>query len=97
MPMSKSEIAAALAEQVGITKKQVNLFFEAQAALAYKHAKEQFVIPGIGKLKVADKAARDIRMTVGPLKGQIKRIEKKTKLKFLIARSAKDAILGPKQ
>ena len=69
MPMSKSEIAAALAEQVGITKKQVNLFFEAQAALAYKHAKEQFVIPGIGKLKVADKAARDIKMTVGSAQG----------------------------
>ena len=97
MPMTKSEIAATLAEQVGITKKQVNLFFEAQAALAYKQAKDQFVIPGIGKLKVADKAARDMVMTVGPLKVQIKRIEKSKKLKFLIAKSAKEAILGPKK
>ncbi len=97
MPMTKSEIAATLAQQVGITKKQVNLFFEAQAALAYQQAKEQFVIPGIGKLKVADKAAREMKMSVGPLKGQMVRIEKRRKLKFLFARSAKDAILGRKK
>lgn len=97
MSMTKSEIAATLAEQVGITKRQAKAFFEAQAALAYKQAKDQFVIPGIGKLKVAEKAARDMKMTVGPLKGQTVRLEKSQKLKFLIARSAKEAILGPKK
>ena len=34
MAMTKSEIATKLAEQVEISKKQVNLFFEAQAKLA---------------------------------------------------------------
>jgi DNA-binding protein HU-beta len=97
MAMTKSEIAAALAEQVGITKRQAKAFFEAQAALAYEQAKDQFVIPGIGKLKLADKPARDMKMTVGPLKGQTKRIEKSKKLKFLFARSAKEAILGTKK
>src|SRR3569833_396963 len=44
--MTKSEIAATLAEKVGITKKQVSAFFAAQAELAYKQAKNQFVVPG---------------------------------------------------
>jgi DNA-binding protein HU-beta len=66
MPMTKSEIAATLAETVGITKKQVAAFFEAQAELAYKQAKNQFVIPGIGKLKLADKPARDIVLQFPP-------------------------------
>ena len=52
MAMTKSEIAAALAETVGISKKQVTQFFEAQAALAYKQAKNQFMIPGLGKVKL---------------------------------------------
>ena len=97
MSMTKSEIAAALAEEVGITKKQVNQFFEAQASLAYKQAKDQFVIPGIGKLKVADKPAREITLQFPPhLKGTKKMIAKSKKLKFLISKSAKDAILGGK-
>lgn len=97
MPMTKSEVAATLAEQVGITKKQVNLFFEAQAMLAYKQAKNQFVIPGIGKLKVADRPARDMVMQFGPKKGQTVKIAKSKKLKFLLSKSAKDAILGAKK
>jgi len=97
MPMTKSEIATTLAEQVGITKKQVNLFFEAQAALAYKQAKNQFVIPGIGKLKLVDRAAREMIMPFGPDKGQVKKIAKSKKLKFLLSKLAKDAILGAKK
>jgi nucleoid DNA-binding protein len=70
MPMTKSEIAAALSLKVGISKKQVNQFFEAQADLAYKQAKNQFVIPGIGKLVLAERAAREIVMRFGPKAGQ---------------------------
>ena len=94
MPMTKSEVATMLAEKVGITKKQVTAFFEAQAELAYKQAKNQFVIPGIGKLKITDRPARDMVMQFGPDKGKVKRIAKSKKLKFLISKSAKDAILG---
>ena len=96
MAMTKSEIAATLAEQVGITKKQVTAFFEAQANLAYKQAKNAFVIPGIGKLKIADRPARDMVMQFGADKGKVKRIPKSKKLKFLLSKSAKDAILGTK-
>jgi DNA-binding protein HU-beta len=96
MAMTKSEIAAALAEKVGITKKQVHQFFEAQADLAYKQAKNTFVIPGIGKLKLRDTAARDMVMPFGPMKGQIKKIPKSKKLKFTVAKAAKVAVLGAK-
>jgi DNA-binding protein HU-beta len=97
MAMSKSEIAAKLAEQVGITKKQVNQFFEAQAELAYKQAKNAFQIPGIGKLVLAKSAPREMVMQFGPKKGQTIKVPAKTRVKFRIAKAAKDAILGSKK
>jgi DNA-binding protein HU-beta len=95
--MTKSEIATQLAEKVGISKKQVNQFFEAQADLAYKQAKNTFVIPGIGKLKIADRPAREMVMQFGPKKGQTVKVPKSKKLKFTLAKVAKDAILGAKK
>ncbi len=97
MPMTKSEIAAALSQKVGISKKQVNQFFEAQAELAYKQARNTFVIPGIGKLKVADRPARDMVMQFGPRKGETIKVPKSKKLKFTLAKVAKDAVLGAKK
>ncbi|HEX4123920.1 MAG TPA: HU family DNA-binding protein [Tepidisphaeraceae bacterium] len=94
--MTKSEIASTLAEQVGISKKQATEFLAAQAELAYKQAKNVFTIPGIGKLKVADRAARDMVMTIGPNKGQIKHIPKSKKVRFSVSKLAKDSILGGK-
>jgi DNA-binding protein HU-beta len=95
--MTKSEIAASLAEKVGISKKQVNQFFEAQAELAYKQAKNTFVLPGIGKLKLVDRPARKMIMRFGPDAGKEKMIPKSKKVKFAIAKAAKDAILGAKK
>ena len=95
-PMTKSEIATTLADKVGITKKQANQFFEAQAELAYKQAKNQFVIPGIGKLVLSDRPARKMVMRFGPDAGKEKTIPKKKVLKFRVAKAAKDAILGTK-
>ncbi|MFT3784628.1 MAG: HU family DNA-binding protein [Tepidisphaeraceae bacterium] len=55
--MTKSEIAATVAEKVGITKKQAVQVFEVMSELAYKQAKNNFVIPGLGKV-VLRKSAR---------------------------------------
>lgn len=93
-PMTKSEIAATLAEKVGITKKQVAAFFAAQAELAYKQAKNAYVVPGIGKLVLSERAAREMVMQFGPKKGQLVKVPKKKVLKFRVAKAAKDAILG---
>ena len=94
--MTKSEISATLAEKVGITKKQVSAFFDAQAELAYKQAKNTFVLPGIGKLVLAKSAPRDMMMRFGPKAGQIVKVPAKTRVKFRVAKAAKDAILGAK-
>ena len=92
--LSKSEIAATLAEKVGITKKQVSAFFAAQAELAYKQAKNQFVVPGLGKLVLATSAPREMVMRFGPKAGQTVKVPAKRRIKFRVAKAAKDAILG---
>jgi DNA-binding protein HU-beta len=94
--LTKSQIAAALAEQVGISKKQVAAFFDAQATLAYKNARNAFVIPGIGKVVITESAAREMVMQFGDRKGETIKIPRKRKLKFRFSKVAKDAILGAK-
>ncbi len=92
--MTKSEVASSIAESVGITKKQVLAVIEQQAQLAYKQAKNTFVFPGIGKLVLAERAARKMTMRFGPLAGKEITVPKKKVLKFRISKAAKDAILG---
>jgi DNA-binding protein HU-beta len=95
--LTKSEIAAHLAEKVGITKKQVTLLLAAQADLAYKHAKNVYTVPGLGKLKLVESPARKMIMQFGERKGQEILIPKRKKVKFSVAKAAKDAILGAKK
>jgi len=70
---------------------------EAQAELAYKQAKNTFVVPGLGKLVLVDRPARKMIMRFGPNTGKEMMIPKKKVLKFRIAKAAKDAILGPRK
>ena len=95
--MTKSEIANQLAEKVGVSKKQVNTFFEAMCDLAYKQAKNGFTLPGIGKLVLTKSAPREMVMRFGPDAGKTKKIPAKTKIKFRVAKAAKDAILAAKK
>ena len=48
--LTKSQIAASVAETVGLTKKQALQTIEVLVALAYKNAKNSFTIPGLGKM-----------------------------------------------
>src|SRR5437763_1837557 len=50
MALTNSEIAASLAETIGLTKEQAVQTLNALAALAYKNAKDSFTIPGLGKV-----------------------------------------------
>lgn len=95
--LTKSEIANQLAEKVGVSKKQVNVFFEAMAELAYKQAKNGFTVPGLGKLVLTRSAPREMVMRFGPDAGKTKKIPAKTKIKFRVAKAAKDAILAGKK
>ena len=96
-PMTKSEIASELADRAGISKKQARDVLEAQAELAYKNARNTFVIPGIGKLVLAESPAREMVMRFGPKAGQTIKVPKKKRVKFRVAKAAKDAILGAKK
>ena len=56
--LSKSQLAAELATKSGLTKKAGAEILEHLAALAYKHAKNTFTLPGIGKLVLQNRKAR---------------------------------------
>ena len=92
--MTKTQIVGALADTTGLTKKQVKELLEAQAALAYKQAKNGFTLPGLGKLVVVKRKARWGR---NPATGEKIRIAAKKALKFRVAKAAKDAIMPPKK
>jgi DNA-binding protein HU-beta len=91
--LSKSQLAAAIAEKAEISKKQAVEIIDHIAALAYKHAKDTFTLPGIGKLVLKNRAARLGR---NPKTGETIQIPAKRVVKFRVAKAAKDAILGGK-
>jgi DNA-binding protein HU-beta len=94
MPMTKSEISRRLADKVGISKKQSDAYLEALARLAYEEAKNTFTIPGLGKLVLVEKPAREATMPFGPRKGERYVIPAKKAVKFRLSKVAKDAIVG---
>jgi len=91
--LSKSQIAAAVAEKNGITKRQAQEIMETFVDLAYKNAKNSFTFPGLGKLVLVNRKARVGR---NPATGESINIPAKRVVKFRVAKAAKDAILGGK-
>ena len=89
--MTKSQVADYLAGKSSITKKAAAQILEELASLAYKEAKNVFTLPGIGKLKLANRKAR---MGRNPQTGEPIKIPAKRVVKFRVAKAAKDAILG---
>jgi DNA-binding protein HU-beta len=94
--MTKSAILSALAAKTGVTKKQAGQFVDELVKLAYKEAKNSFVVPGLGKLELKTRPARQMVMRFGPKAGQTIQVPAKKVLKFRVAKAAKDAILGGK-
>ena len=94
MALTKAQTAAKLADATGLTKKQVNAFFDEMSKLAYKEAKNSFVVPGLGKLVLVHRKARTGR---NPATGETIQIKAKKVLKFRVAKAAKDACLGAKK
>jgi len=89
--LSKSQIAAAIAEKSGLSKKQSAEILEHLVQLAYKNAKNTFTLPGLGKLVLVNRKARIGR---NPATGEQINIPAKRVVKFRVAKAAKDAILG---
>jgi len=91
--LTKSQIAATLAETVEISKKQSVQFLDELATLAYKNAKNTFTLPGLGKLVLVNRKARLGR---NPATGATIQIPAKRVVKFRVAKACKDAVLGAK-
>jgi DNA-binding protein HU-beta len=91
--LSKSQIAASIAEKSEISKKQATEILDHIAQLAYKHAKDTFTLPGIGKLVLTNRPSRQMIMQFGPKKGETITVPAKRVVKFRVAKAAKEAIL----
>lgn len=90
--MTKAQTVTALAEKVGVSKKEMGDILDAMAELAYKEVKKsgEFTVPGLGKLV---KQNRKARMGRNPATGEEIKIPAKTVVKFRVAKAAKDAVL----
>ena len=88
--MTKSQIIAHLAAKTKTTKKVSAQFLDELVKLSYKDATKEFVLSGLGKLKVAQ---RNQRMGRNPATGESIVIPARKVLKFRISKAAKDAIL----
>lgn len=90
--ITKSQLLNVLAEKTSLAKKQVAMFLDVLAEVAYSNVKSngEFTIPGIGKLVKKHRAAR---MGRNPATGATIKIAAKTVVKFRVAKAAKDAIL----
>jgi len=91
--MTKAATIVDLAKKSGLAKKQVSGVLDNLLGLARKEAKNGFVIPGFGKLVLANRKAR---MGRNPQTGEPIKIPAKRVVKFRIAKSLKDAVLGKK-
>lgn len=91
--LTKSALTAHLAETAQVPKKTVQAILDELTQVAYREAKKEagFVMPGLGKLVVVKTKARVGRH---PQTGAELKIPAKKRLKFRIAKQAKDAIVG---
>ena len=93
--MTKAAVVGHLADKTGLSKKQVAGFMDEVHSLAVKEAKKNgaFVFPGIGKVVLSNRKAR---MGRNPQTGEPIKIPAKRVVKFRLAKSLKDSVLGKK-
>jgi DNA-binding protein HU-beta len=93
--MTKTQVVAYLAEEVGVTKKQAAAALDALAALAAKIIKkgDKLALPGFVTVKVQNRKARIGR---NPQTGEALKIPAKRVVKAVPAAALK-AILAPKK
>jgi DNA-binding protein HU-beta len=89
--MTKTQTIKTLAENSELSKDQVVTLLDELSKLAYTEAKNGFTIPGIGKLVLVDRKARQGR---NPATGETIQIPAKTVVKFRIAKACKESVLS---
>ncbi len=93
-PMTKAQIVDHLAAKLGTTKKLSATFLDELSQLAYKNAKKQFTIPGLGKVFTTRTKRRNGR---NPATGEKMVIPAKSKVKFRVSKALQDAVYPPKK
>ncbi len=91
--MTKSAIIGQLAQKTTLTKRQVTEVLDQLASMATKEAKNVFILPNFGRLVLANRKAR---MGRNPQTGEPIKIPAKRVVKFRLAKSLKDSVLGKK-
>ena len=90
-PMTKNQIVQHFAEKFDVPKATAATIIDEFAALAVAQTKKigTFVLPGIGKLVKAKRAAR---MGRNPATGEAIKIPAKTVVKLRLSKTCKDAV-----
>jgi DNA-binding protein HU-beta len=92
--MTKSAIIAHVAQKTDLSKKQVTAVMDTLLTLATKEARNVFIVPGFGRLTLANRKAR---MGRNPQTGEPIKIPAKRVVKFRLSKSLKDSVLGGKR
>lgn len=92
--MTKADIIRTLAQQHQLSQKTVDALFADLVALAAKHVKRDgFLIPGFGKIAIAQRKARKAR---NPRTGELIKIPAKKVLKFKFFKATQAKLTGAK-
>lgn len=73
-PYTKSQLLSAIAEDTGLSKKDVSAVLESMSAIIGQHIKKrgpgQFTLPGLLKVKTQRKPATKARKGINPFTGE---------------------------
>lgn len=73
-PFTKAQVYSHIAEETGLTKKEVTAVFDALKDLMHRHLKSRsagiFTLPGLAKFTVVKKAATKQRKGINPFTGE---------------------------
>ena len=73
-PRTKSEVIGAIAEETGLTRKEVGSVFQSMTGLVKrdlsKRGTGQFTVPGLMKIRVKHKPATKARRGINPFTGE---------------------------
>ena len=73
-PMTKAQLLSAIAEETGLTRKQITDVMESLGGQIQRHVKKRgpgtFTLPGLLKIKTMRKPARKARKGVNPFTGE---------------------------
>jgi len=89
--MTKSDIVNHLADKLGTTKKLANDFLDEFVNLASVEAKNEFTIPGLGKITTSKRQERKGR---NPQTGEEITIAAKEVVKFKVSKTLQDAVFN---